>query len=341
MSSDLPLDLDLEFYRRTYSDLRRLNSHELSDHYRNFGIKEGRTGSPAATRPGFLRQLPSFGQILEIGPFADPVAIGKNVKYFDILSTEALKQRAAKHGKDPHKCPNIDYVSENGDLSVVNSQFDAVVSSHAIEHQPDLIRHLLGVASVLQTGGRYFVLVPDKRYCFDHFIAESTIAGVLDANVRGIRFHDAAHIVEHRAFTTHNDPMKHWLGDHGAPAYKISSYAIRGGLDLFLNNKDVYLDAHAWQFTPASFREIIQLLFDLGITQFRPLRVYETIFGSNEFYAVLEKSAESVDCSYRELPAGFDERLYLLANPDVAEAGESGKSHYLMYGRREGRKLRP
>lgn len=338
---NLPLDFDAEYYGRIHADLRGMKSAELEDHYRKLGIKEGRPGSSAATRDGFLKLLPKGGQILEIGPFDDPVATGKHVKYFDVLTTEALKQRAVAHGRSPRKCPKIDFVSENGDLSVVNSQFDAVVSSHAIEHQPDLVQHLRDVANVLRTGGRYFVLAPDKRYCFDHFIAESTIAGVLDANVRGIQLHDAARVIEHRACTTHNDPMRHWLGDHGAPVYKTSICAIRSGLDFYLNNQNTYIDTHAWQFTPASFHEITQLLFDLGMVQLQPVRVYDTVFGSNEFYAVLEKSAEFVDRSYQNLPAGFDERLYLLANPDVAAAGQSGKVHYLTYGHLERRKLRP
>ena len=41
------------------------------------------------------------------------------------------------------------------------------------------------------------------------------------------------------------------------------------------------------------------------------------------------------------LPHDFDPALYLAANPDVAAAGADPVAHYLKFGRREGRKLRP
>ncbi|WP_428249907.1 phytanoyl-CoA dioxygenase family protein [Ferrovibrio sp.] len=41
------------------------------------------------------------------------------------------------------------------------------------------------------------------------------------------------------------------------------------------------------------------------------------------------------------LPAGFDPALYLAANPDVAKAGADPIQHYLVFGSREGRPLRP
>ncbi|MFM0689223.1 phytanoyl-CoA dioxygenase family protein [Paraburkholderia strydomiana] len=41
------------------------------------------------------------------------------------------------------------------------------------------------------------------------------------------------------------------------------------------------------------------------------------------------------------LPEGFDAELYFLANPDVRISGERAEDHYLTYGRREGRPLRP
>lgn len=40
-------------------------------------------------------------------------------------------------------------------------------------------------------------------------------------------------------------------------------------------------------------------------------------------------------------PEGFDAALYLQANPDVAVAGMGALDHYLKFGKREGRRLRP
>ncbi len=51
-----------------------------------------------------------------------------------------------------------------------------------------------------------------------------------------------------------------------------------------------YLDAHAWQFTPASFRQLMQVLARAGLVSLTVERVHETLNGSNEFYVVLGKS---------------------------------------------------
>ena len=336
-----PPEFDVDFYRRTYGDLKSLNGAKLERHYRESGIKEGRSGSPAATRKGFLSLIKSSDSILEIGPMAAPVVRGSNVKYFDVLPTAALREKAARHGMDAKKCPDIDYVSETGDLSVVTEQFDAVVSSHTVEHQPDLIAHFKHVARILKSGGYYFLLVPDKRYCFDHFIPESSIAEILDANIRKKVFHDATSIIEHVALATHNDPARHWRGDHGEPDVKRSPQLLRDGMELFLNHKNIYLDTHAWQFTPTTFRENVELLFELGIVPLKPVRVYDTSLGSNEFYAVLQKfdiPETVIECN---VPDDFDDEQYLLANPDVRAAGVDARTHFAKYGRNEGRKLRP
>ena len=49
-----------------------------------------------------------------------------------------------------------------------------------------------------------------------------------------------------------------------------------------------YIDRHAWQFTPDSFRTILRLLNELGLVALRPVRVYNSLFPTNEFWAVLQ-----------------------------------------------------
>jgi hypothetical protein len=45
---------------------------------------------------------------------------------------------------------------------------------------------------------------------------------------------------------------------------------------------------HAWYFEPASFKQSMQLLHDLGETDFTLLRLYPTQTHSNEFWVILE-----------------------------------------------------
>ena len=244
-----------------------------------------------ADRNAFVSLIPHTHSVLEIGPFAQPVLRGPHVRYVDVLSTEDLQKRARSLGMDETKVPTISWVSNGSDLSVVNDTFDAVVSSHAIEHQPDFVRHLNQVADLLKPNGRYYLLVPDHRYCFDHFLTPSTVAQVLGAHLENRAVHTLSSVVEHRALTTHNDPARHWAGDHGDPKENRAA-RIASAIQEISDANGAYIDVHAWYFTPQSFRQIIT---DLSATKHIPFSV-QTMFptrpNSNEFWTILQKHAD-------------------------------------------------
>lgn len=241
-----------------------------------------------ADRNAFVGLIPLTNSVLEIGPFAQPVLRGPHVRYVDVLSTEDLRKRARALGMDEKKVPNIGWVSNGSDLSVVNDTFDAVVSSHAIEHQPDFVGHLNQVADLLKPNGSYYLLVPDHRYCFDHFLTPSTVAQVLGAHLENRTVHSLSSVVEHRALTTHNDPARHWAGDHGDPNENRAS-RIASAIQEISDANGAYIDVHAWYFTPRSFREVITDLSATKHISFSVQRMFPTRPNSNEFWAILQK----------------------------------------------------
>jgi hypothetical protein len=286
VSSEFPLEFDPSIYRERYMDLGRLSDDELAAHFAEHGVNEGRCASAIEGRTDFFSLISASLNTLEIGPFNNPSMTGSRVKYFDTLSTDDLKKRAQEIGIDHSTIPEIDWIDPDGDLTVVEELFDCCVSSHAIEHQPDLVRHLINVAGLLSLGGRYFLAVPDRRYTFDHFLKDSNIAEVIEAHSEGRHRHTLQSVIEHRALTTHNDPAAHWNGTHGDN--EIDVLKIQSAIREF-EEAIGYLDVHAWIFTPSSFRSIINSLLSLGLTQLSVERVYPTLRGSNEFYAILIK----------------------------------------------------
>jgi hypothetical protein len=244
-----------------------------------------------AMREHFVDIIEAQRSVLEIGPFCNPLTSGKNSLYFDVLDSAGLKSRAEQINYPIGRIPTIHYASPTGDLSIVDRIFSAATSCHCIEHQPDLIRHLQQVGNCLEEGGYYFVIVPDKRYCFDHFIPESTIARVIEAHVEKPGIHRLGSVIEHRALITHNDGGRHWLGDHTDPGYRENRTArVAAALLEFQRANGSYIDVHAWQFTPNGFRSIIETLYDLGFSSFRARRVYNTLYGRFEFCAILQKN---------------------------------------------------
>jgi SAM-dependent methyltransferase len=214
--------------------------------------------------------------------------IGDHVRYFDVLDREGLLKRALEIGYPVKMAPYIHYVSPVGDLRIIRDKFAAALSCHCIEHQPDLIRHLQQVAGLLNDDGLYYLIIPDKRFCFDHFIPESTIADILDAYFSERRVHRLASVIEHRALTVHNDCVRHWSGDHGDEAPNLAE-RTRKAVEEYQNAQGGYVDVHAWQFTPESFERSIAALHELNYSPLRPLRVHATTRNRNEFTAILCK----------------------------------------------------
>jgi len=280
-----PPELDAKFYRSLYPDLASMTDDQLSAHWTRYGTSEGRQGSAASVRAGLLSLIEPSDAALEIGPFTNPSITGPNVKYFDVLDRAALIERARAHAYPHERAVPIDFVSPTGDLSVVTEQFDVIVSSHCIEHQPDFIAHLRDVSRLLRPGGAYLLVIPDKRYCFDHFIPETTVEAVIAA--RGRKMHRQESVVETRAHTTHNDPWRHWAGDHGRPVHEDDPARIAAAIAEFNSAQGSYIDVHAWQFTPTSFRALLQQLNKAQLTSFVPLSIYQTPYGTFEFCAVL------------------------------------------------------
>jgi SAM-dependent methyltransferase len=216
--------------------------------------------------------------------------VGQRVKYFDVLDKQALIERAVLHNRSIQDARDIDYVSPTGDLSVIaDEKFDIVLSSHCIEHQTDLVKHLNQVADILTSGGYYLLIIPDKRYCFDHFLAESTLADVDQAHFEQRTVHSLASVIEHNLLTTHNDAVRHWAGDHSGPDLLDEPGALERVMQEFRDAEGAYIDVHAWQFTPRSFLKLLGQLSTAGLAGLEPLHVFGTPANSLEFCAILRK----------------------------------------------------
>jgi hypothetical protein len=290
----LPDEVEAETYRSLNPDLAHMTDGEVLAHYKTYGREEGRTSNRLRDRNDFAALIPSGAHVLEIGPFWNPLLCRPGVVYFDLMSQDELIARAKLDGHDPAGVPHIDYISPTGDLSTVNRRFDVVVSSHCLEHQPDLIAHLQGVGQLLLPGGAYFLLVPDKRYIFDHFLFSnladhflfSNLAEVIVAHRERRKVHTLRSVIEHRALTTHNDSLRHWQGDHGIMFENVDQ-RFQEAIQEFDEANGKYIDIHTWYFTPESASAILSSLHNLRLSPLAVHKVYATRYGNGEFYRIL------------------------------------------------------
>jgi hypothetical protein len=299
-ADELPPEFDPDLYvgHPANADLRGLDADQARHHYHLYGRAEGRYCSTVDGREAFLRLLPTGGTLLYMDAF---FATGLDlpdcaVRRLGPRTTDELRNAAQQAGADPASVPEIDLVWRGEPYRELTAEkFDAVLGLHCLERQPCLIAHLSDVASVLNTGARYFLAIADRRFGAAHYLPDSLLPDVLDAfAVRRTR-HVARSVIANRLLATHDHAAAHWAGLHGPdPRQRAADDALRQEIATLLRSLRAGTpDAAtlAWHFTPESFQYLLDALATLGLTPFRIERLYWTINPYAAFYAVLRVAA--------------------------------------------------
>jgi SAM-dependent methyltransferase len=221
--------------------------------------------------------------ILEIGPSFSPMAPkseGWRVKTFDHATQEELIQKYNRDKNvDVTRIEPVDFVWHEGPIeSSVPSQFhgtfDAAIASHVIEHIPDPVRFFQSIRTLLRPGGILSLVIPDKRFIFDFFRTLTSTGQWLDAFESHRTRHTNGTLFDHCANVVHLADKITWdSGSNGR--FQIIPPGFAGTPRIFLPpgpENAPYVDAHAWTFTPSSFR---LLLLDLQCLNLVPFRVGE------------------------------------------------------------------
>jgi SAM-dependent methyltransferase len=220
---------------------------------------------------------------LEISPNLAPMfskGDGFDLEYIDALSTEELRQRAQGKGVDISRVPSVDYrhdFSQSIASCVGNKTFDFVASSHVIEHVPDLIGHFQEVKEILNEGGIYVFLAPDKELCFDTQKPDSSLGQLIEAHIEKRRVAPVNAIIDEYYYGVKRGGHGAWSRNESAPTqpkYVNARQLIR---DVIVNpNIAKNWHGHIWRFTPQSFQEMYAQLSDLDLVGLRLLDVKPT-----------------------------------------------------------------
>ena len=166
----------------------------------------------------------------------------------------------------------------------------SALSSCASGHQPDLIRHLNDVSSKLTDNGRFAMLIPNAKYCFDAQLPLTKISDIFNAHQEQRKRHTIGSVIEHRALTTHNDPIAHWKNSRAEAEYQhLDPGRIQAAIAEYHASAGAYIDVHCWQFEPHTLADMLRTLITLGAINFRSFRCWGPIYGRNEFAVELSK----------------------------------------------------
>jgi predicted SAM-dependent methyltransferase len=228
---------------------------------------------------------------LEVGPSHSPIAPkrqGFNVHVVDYLDADGLREKFIAEGVDVDQIEDVDFVWSGEPLPELvggRHSYDWVIASHAIEHIPDLVSFLGGCEEILKPGGVVSLIIPDKRYCFDHFQPLSTTGNVLDAYLQHRTRPTPGNVFDFYVNHTLSDNQISWSAeDRGQFAMTYKFDYAQQQLE-HARDQDDYLDAHVWRFVPESFRLVVQDLQRLRLTSLKIEREFPST--GNEFYVTL------------------------------------------------------
>lgn len=247
-----------------------------------------------------LKHIGMGGKGVEIGPCHNALAAkrdGYNVHIIDRMSREGLVERYKNHPIDLDRIEDVDFVWDGqsyADLTGKRDYYDWVIASHVIEHTPDLIGFLIECDSILKEDGVLSLVVPDKRYCFDHFRPISGLARIVDAHSQACTKHSPGAIAEYYLNVVSKADQIAWAAGVDGEYKLLHTFDnARSGMKSASNGG--YIDVHAWCFVPHSFRLIIHDLYELGIIPFREVGFHPT--EGCEFYMTLGRQGAGLDIS--------------------------------------------
>jgi SAM-dependent methyltransferase len=245
-----------------------------------------------------FKRIDPRGHGLEIGPSHNPLAPkvdGFDVQILDYTDREGLIRKYLELGVDPGRIEEVDHVWNGepyADLVGGEGVFDWVISSHSLEHIPDMVGFLLDCRRILKPGGVLALALPDHRFTFDHLRPASSLASVIDAHLRQDRNPTPGTVAEFNLLFARKGGFDSWsrwsstrlrTGDKGNPPGK----ARQAMLDRIRSPE--YVDVHVWCLTPRSFGGIVEGLIQLGLLEDMELLEPPTPRDS-EFFAFLKRT---------------------------------------------------
>lgn len=231
---------------------------------------------------------------LEIGPLTRPIVKKpNNIFYLDHMSTAQLRRKYENEPIDPNDIVEVDFIYRNNlKRSVNNKTFDYVIAAHVIEHIPDIISWLKDVQSILKPGGILSLIVPDKRYTFDIFRDESTVADIMGAYFDKLNMPTGAMMYDYASsYVIDIDAQSIWRDlDYYIKLPPKKRWDNHDVVKMCKANKEgKYIDCHCHVFTPQSFADILRAVIGVGLLDFEVCSFVPTPTNDLEFFVSLKK----------------------------------------------------
>lgn len=217
---------------------------------------------------------------------------GFNVHILDHLDADALRNKYKNHGVNIENIEDVDFVWNGEPLSELigqEFQYDWIIASHVVEHVPDFVSFLQQCTRLLKHDGKISLIIPDKRYCFDHLSPTSTTGEFLDAFEEKRTRPSVGKVFDHVSNACKRGGGIAWSAETVGEIEFVHTFEqAKNTWQQARTSKD-YIDVHCWRFTPESFRLVLSDLNKLQLTEMGIVKEFSTT--GCEFYVTLGKSS--------------------------------------------------
>jgi len=184
------------------------------------------------------------------------------------------------------------------DLVGHNTKFDLVLASEVLQHTPNLIAFLNGIADILTYEGEIRLSFPDYRYCFDWSRQPSRLADIIGAYIENRTKPSVADVYDYIGIVhtggVRNNPAEHWSTSQAARAQQrvIVPDPIwhSQALSSAYLAREQYVDTHVWRFDSQTFSEYMHFLTHTGLLRLALVSLIPAQQNSHEILATLKLS---------------------------------------------------
>ncbi|NEU12668.1 class I SAM-dependent methyltransferase [Methylobacterium sp. BTF04] len=243
------------------------------------------------------------GRGLEFGPADNPTPLpdGIRVAYVD----HAIDAQAGR----PDAVP-IDHVwSGSGPLGPVLGEtgFDFAIAAQVAQYVPNLLGWFRGIYAALRPGGVLNLSLPDRRFMFDAMRTDSTMAELVEADLRAYTRPSPRQLFAHTYEARALEPGQIWAGEDPAQMPRLcgdAALALAHAEAVSALETGRYVNCHCWVFTPSSLLDLIGCATQLGLFPFVLNQLGGTEPGGFEFYVSMRRDTQEEPQALRGLQDG-------------------------------------
>jgi hypothetical protein len=248
---------------------------------------------------------PQFQKGLEFGALDKPIVDPSrgDVRFIDFTDTASLREEHRAFPERVNSLVKVAYIwSGSGSLADVigtGELFDWAIASHVIEHVPNILGWLRGIAEVLRPGAVFNLAIPDCRFTFDVDCPHSTIGQVVEADLLSYRHPSIRQAFDYCYHAKAIGPVAIWKSEtdvKNLPAV-VGEIAPKLAYDhaRVILSKGEYIDSHCWIVTPLSYIGILEGLSSMGIMPpLIPISFNSTEIGGFEFFCSFRRADATI-----------------------------------------------